>query len=650
MCEHRELSVIEQLRVEEIISELSECREDERASRNQIFTILTAIATFLTVIVTVISMAAGGSLRNLPLQMEQLQLVANALSVVLLSTAMPWLANLGFLSTIRHFYIIELEGELSELLRNEKNTIFHWETVSTPLITFNYKHILPGYPMLYNLNMAITFVSILVLAIVYMLFIQLMARTFNIINIFLSVLFWIVFVIVIFTIGVSSIKAEKIYMQIKDSAGTRVKKRKGQECKENKYKDEKSKLAFVRFVLYFFYPRIADIQKNIFIVLGFLLGYIVTWMMDKSEPIGAYAERFIYVWFILDFLVYQARYLWNDIRGVSNDQSHPEKEKRKRLPNEPFGVKTAIVLSLGVIVFRISAAFVLACLYGGEMKNVMIFCILLVIFISILYEYAKHKEYSSAVFGLVSLGYPIRFAFGYWGAFPSFLKEYGNLQYILILILVLLATMKFGTVFVTLTWVLESVHLKQKDVKVHKEHYRILLEQVSYKQIGEKYPLAYKDSIETIWNKSQMISGLFLVLSLCVVWLISRKDIAIHMGITILFGMIFTIETITLGQRKKGKSEILSYLILVITTGIECLIQYNLHVQEEWFILYVTICLLRIGYAIIYIMFRASNYEELMSFGDKIKEGMGRLLLALLPWVFGIETYEMLIKRKNREM
>ena len=40
------------LKVEELINELNQCREDERASKNQIFQILAAVATFLTVLAT----------------------------------------------------------------------------------------------------------------------------------------------------------------------------------------------------------------------------------------------------------------------------------------------------------------------------------------------------------------------------------------------------------------------------------------------------------------------------------------------------------------------------------------------------------------------------------------------------------------------
>ena len=155
MEQNKSISEIDQYRIQEIMNEISECREDERNSRNQIFTILAIVAAFIAGVFTLLTIVNGTSLNIIPVNRESLALAANILSTLLLGAAVPWIANLGLLSTFRHFYLIELETQLSDLLNDDAREIYHWESISTPVITFNVKHVLPGYPMLYSLNMLI---------------------------------------------------------------------------------------------------------------------------------------------------------------------------------------------------------------------------------------------------------------------------------------------------------------------------------------------------------------------------------------------------------------------------------------------------------------------------------------------------------------
>ena len=50
--------------------------------------------------------------------------------------------------------------------------------------------------------------------------------------------------------------------------------------------------------------------------------------------IGAFRNwpQFILVWLILEYLIYEARYQWNDIRGLHEDTDHPQSSARRRLP------------------------------------------------------------------------------------------------------------------------------------------------------------------------------------------------------------------------------------------------------------------------------------------------------------------------------
>ena len=43
-------------------------------------------------------------------------------------------------------------------------------------------------------------------------------------------------------------------------------------------------------------------------------------------------KNFLVLWLILEYLIYPARYQWNDIRGIDADREHAEKDARSRLP------------------------------------------------------------------------------------------------------------------------------------------------------------------------------------------------------------------------------------------------------------------------------------------------------------------------------
>lgn len=116
------LSDVEQLRAQEILEELSECREDERSSRNQIFTVLTIVLALLTIAVTVLSVSETVDVK--------VQLMINAFCTFMLCAAITYIANLGLLSTFRHFYVIELERKMHDIVKCDEDDFFHWERLS----------------------------------------------------------------------------------------------------------------------------------------------------------------------------------------------------------------------------------------------------------------------------------------------------------------------------------------------------------------------------------------------------------------------------------------------------------------------------------------------------------------------------------------
>lgn len=454
----------------------------------------------------------------------------------------------------------------------------------------------------------------------------------------MAVWFWTVFLVVVFTMGAASIKSEYIYHKAKEFA----KKRKSLDKQDIKYGEMEKKMGILRFILFFLYPRIADVQKNAFFIIGFLIGivYFNIEGLTGFDLRNAF-YRAAYVWFILDFLVYQARYLWNDLRGLEFDSIHPEKGKRKRLPVEVFGDKAAIVLASVIIVFRLVAAFVLINEYGGALKVPLTLGVVKILLIAALYEYEKTKNNAFTIFALVPWGYPIRLFLGIISAWPQILQYLiSDLPHMLVLLLLLFATTAFGEVFVSLTWCLDAVFLVQSGTEVKKAHYHVLCNQVPDYCKGNDYPLICKDRWGTIWNKYFCFTVFFLQLA-CVI-IISPVLGKWPIMISILSGIITVFISFQI-RKRGGRAVKCGNILLFLFSVLECIYVYKCGIITD-FILYVVLIMLRIGYSMVYQMFRHSNYLELVNFSvvlkNRIKSAISWLLMSLL----GVNAYSRLFR------
>ena len=67
-------------------------------------------------------------------------------------------------------------------------------------------------------------------------------------------------------------------------------------------------------------PRPRDLTKGLIAPVGFGIGAIGAGGVDRDKLVRAAV-----VWVLMELMVYQARYQWNDILGFVADQSHPER-------------------------------------------------------------------------------------------------------------------------------------------------------------------------------------------------------------------------------------------------------------------------------------------------------------------------------------
>jgi hypothetical protein len=200
---------------------------------------------------------------------------------------------------------------------------------------------------------------------------------------------------------------------------------------------------------YLLMPRVAEwvkwvITPGAFVVTAWATGAFRNW------------HQLILVWLILEYLIYEARYQWNDIRGFHEDTKHPESAARLRLPGGP-NARRNILASFLVGVLRLALAVCIAAL--THLLAPVALLIGLVFGVAIAYEPLRTAPASPdptprltaryvAIWIIVSLGYAIRSGTGIWLAGLSLLS--------LTAISGMLYFVAFGIMFVLLTWVLEA--------------------------------------------------------------------------------------------------------------------------------------------------------------------------------------------------
>lgn len=514
---------------QEIMHELAQCREDERASKSQIFQILSTTATFLTVVTAIFT--ALNPDNSLFTSSESLYIILYALTIFAASASVSYITNLGLLSTFRHHYMVDLEHKLT-LSADSGEGIIHWETVSKPLITLNPKHIGTGIFSLFSINAGIALLSILALAFVFTAM-----QTFIILNNFpymapyvwlALALYALVLLICTGTLLISMYRSKELYFRSLEKAIS-------QNLQRPNHKGVLS---------YYIYPRPKDVQKVVFIVLGYAMGCVLS--CSAGAAVFSWPEfirGLLVTLLILDGLVYQARYLWNDVRGAHGDQSHPLAKARGRLPVAALGLGPAVSLALTVMFLRLIAAAVCIFLLGPEQWLPLGVSCVLILLLGVRYESVRTRgRTASAKFAAalaqgdaaggqdgarcanrcarqtifwVCFGYPLRWLAGLWSAYPMlprFALEQTN--YALSLSLLFFSIAAFGGAFVTMTWILEAVHITQDKSDTadpmaqfyKKPHLLYLLTMLPHRPVagGASYPGAQHGKVSV----EQAVSGL----------------------------------------------------------------------------------------------------------------------------------------------
>jgi len=165
--------------------------------------------------------------------------------------------------------------------------------------------------------------------------------------------------------------------------------------------------------------------------------------------------RFTVLWLVLELLIYQARYQWNDIVGVDSDLRHPEAGARSRLPvgSTPQARRRSIGLSWLTAAARILAALLIGWLTGLTGQVLVLAAAVFAIAGSYeLLRASRYRHWTSvrvvAVWLAVGLGYLVRGGLG--------LSLGGLAAGSAAMVATLVCLGAFGIMFVLLTWALEA--------------------------------------------------------------------------------------------------------------------------------------------------------------------------------------------------
>jgi hypothetical protein len=214
---------------------------------------------------------------------------------------------------------------------------------------------------------------------------------------------------------------------------------------------------------YLLLPRPGDLVKAWIFPLGFLLGLAAT-----GEASAAELGRAALVWVCLEFLIYQGRYQWNDIRGHAADLAHPEAASRGRLPGPPERARPNRRASWAVIAVRL-AMVGLTAVVVPDVRAELLALTALVWGFAFSYEWLRSlatggsaagpPSVSPAIVGVWFIsggGYAVRAVGGL-----ALAIDLGNRP--ALIATAVAAAWGFGIAFVTIRWSLESIPFASRE-------------------------------------------------------------------------------------------------------------------------------------------------------------------------------------------
>ena len=430
----------EQNRITEIISELSSCREDERNAYNQILQVIAVVGTILGILYGasflpknpgVLIQTDFSEFKNMPILYKMLESVKESLvytriifllSILVFIVAFTYVLVLGLGNLMRYYYIQNLEDRLYELIpatkdNNYRGSFLHWNAYYAPINTQNFFHAASPYTVLNQvcLMFAICGIVLFSMGLIGSLFLRIPEK-----NIFDYAIILIVACMLIFVLGLYLYSNRHARQMVQFSWNIAHDNQKVRLSGEGKTYDGAEK--FRKRTKYYFYPKTQDLQKPLLVAIGFI--FANTYYHIPFEK--ATVLSLLFTLFVFEFLIYQARYQINDIRGIQEDKEAGH--TNRLLSGDEENVGRRIKLSFGIAIVKIFIATILTVMFGNDTRVMLFICFGLVLLSSISYELARAYKKKWLVFILVGIGYPLRFFVGYLTAVPENWKDIFSIE------------------------------------------------------------------------------------------------------------------------------------------------------------------------------------------------------------------------------
>lgn len=551
---NKQLSANEDRLLTVLLSDLEQCREEDHDMLNRIIQV---IVLAFTALAAVYSLTAGAlnelaSTGNQPAAGDQAAEVLDAsskalvgpsnagvffemmahvapvlISLIVFIAAFSYVLSLGIVMSYRYHYMVDLERSIQKILGHED--YIGWIEARSAVSTLNPKHLTSRYSIFHYLG---TFFAVIALLVGCIAILILTAQTIHDVSFAVYAIVGVAlpFAIFIFAGGwMATVNSRKMYNQgRKDVLNKRVaqeaeaKRDAEEKARDFDSTDDKSATVF-DLILYVLYPRPQDFLKVGFIVFGCLLGWSLSCL--GSIQVHNSVLKIVFVWFTFDFLAYQSRYQWNDIRGSYREDSKNPRSKQRRRPPFPNGkAQEARVASFAVAMYRLTLLTALIVLNVFEVGFQLALGTVGLIVISVAYEMArKHKINHWLILVLVTFGYPLRIAVGI-GCFSPGILATGQMI-VLAVAFLLIAAIWYGMVFVGSTWALEgcdyyrAAYQKAEEDKelfdvdeleeYHKEHIRWIAEYAQAKQSFKLEKPLLRRQLKAPWNWTIIPTFLF---------------------------------------------------------------------------------------------------------------------------------------------
>lgn len=339
----------EDLNKEELFAELTECRSDERGSTNRFLQI---IATSGTILAIVFGASSFSSINKS---------VLFHLSNLVFCTAVGYCYSVGIEAGIRFHYIRHLEDCIAKLHGlpkvNDSDAMIHWMSFASPITTHNLRHVRNKYARLHYITFTVSLTCIILFC---LLVVTLLYRSIEIKSLLDIAVFYSLVAFLLFTVGAyfyCTSNAAEMYSIAKSVAAEDRKKR--LVSGDDSQKRHLSFRAFAKSFFYFILPRKEALIKALLMVCGFFYSALV---QDKRITHETISNELLPALVIIECLLYQSRYQWNDIRGLPEDVNA---HKTGRLPKTIFGYRKTVNLSVVVMIIKI----ILALIIMAQMKG-----------------------------------------------------------------------------------------------------------------------------------------------------------------------------------------------------------------------------------------------------------------------------------------